>query len=197
MAHASTTDIARSADDAGGEPNSKIDSGNGTERSPENEVFYVRSASSQTTTTQSHRHRRRHVNNPSIAYEVRLAGWNCTCPAFAFSAFGRTLDLNSDLAQVDSQEQHPAPVDDGSSGRMAHPEAENDLKWRFGGSLTRQTASGPGQALEIPVPVPVCKHILAALLGKHAPVLYGSGVHFRTVGRDEGAAWAGGWGDGD
>lgn len=199
VAHASTTDIARS--DADAEGNSKIDPGNRTEHArPENEVFYVQSASSQTTTTHPNRHRRRHVNNLSPSYEVRLAGWNCTCPAFAFSAYGRTLDfLNSDhLADVDGEDQNCLPADDDGSP-AAHPQPETDMEWRFGGSLTHQTASRPGHAVETPtpIPVPVCKHILAAILGKHAPVLFGSGVHFRTVSPDEGAAWAGGWGDGD
>ena len=201
LAHPSNADIARSdaGADADAEASCRIDTGNGTEKGPENEVFYVQSASSQTKTTHSnrHHHHRRHVNNPSIAYEVRLAGWNCTCPAFAFSAFGRILDLNSGVAHVDSEGQHPLPADDGSLGCMNKPEAEIDLKWRFGGTLTQQTASEPGQVVETPAPVPVCKHILAALLGKHIPVLFGSGVHFRTVSREEGAAWAAGWGDGD
>ena len=56
--------------------------------------------------------------------------------------------------------------------------------WAFGGTATRK---GMG--------VPVCKHILAALLGKAAPGMFGEMVSRREAGKEEVAGWGGGWGD--
>ncbi len=167
-----------------------------------NEVFYVRSASSQTNAA---RQRRRHYTGvSSTTYEVRLAAWNCTCPAFALSAFNRITDLNSD---GDDHKQEPPTIL--PAGNNHHNSAKSQLKceWRFGGTLTRTVLNlqseidsdrrGTSVPVPVPVPVPVCKHILAALLGKHIPGLFGSGVQLRTVTAEEAAGWAGGWGDGD
>ncbi len=173
----------------------------GNEGETGNEVFYVQSASSQTTAAARQR-RRHYTGTSSPSYEVRLAAWNCTCPAFALSAFNRITDLKSNGDDHDDQ----GPLNTLTSGNDHHdagfhhsPKPQTDLEWRFGGTLTR-TLSPPEDKIDPDrreASVPVCKHILAALLGKHIPGLFGSGVQPRTVTAEEGAAWAGGWGDGD
>jgi SWIM zinc finger len=168
------------------------------------EIFYVQSASSLQSSTTIHRHsRHQNTTHRSTTYEVRLEAWNCTCPAFAFSTFGgRSF---TPLDNHDAEEQHlgmqhldehstdyeteetvvedqaeTAGVDDG--GNVA-------AQWTFGGTLTLPSSN-------LASPVPVCKHILAAVLGKHVPGFFGSGsVQASTVSREEAAGWAGGWGD--
>ncbi len=220
--HASTTALANAPDaqiastgedsnrEAGPEPEPPSEPQ--TEKSTENEVFYIQSASSQSTaSTTRHRHfRRHHSGNTSTTYEVRLAAWNCTCPAFAFSAFSRALDLNpeDDMGSTYAHRSDFEAADDhdDSLGNRDHSQSQGgvDVKWRFGGSLIHtpsESESKPelefNKGAPVPVPVPVCKHILAALLGQQIPGLFGSGVQVRTVSPDEGAGWAGGWGDGD
>jgi hypothetical protein len=132
----------------------------------QNEVYYVQSASA-TTSRPSH-----HQSTAPISYEVRLSAWNCTCPAFAYSAFGKTFQTSLDL-DVSSR---------ASEGRDHLARDEGRL--RLGGMFT-QADSG----------VPTCKHILAAFLGAAAPQLFGNGVCEENMNEAEAAGWAGGWGD--
>ncbi|ERF71452.1 hypothetical protein EPUS_06834 [Endocarpon pusillum Z07020] len=174
----------------------------GRQIATENEVFYVQSASSQTKTTRQRRHH--HTSVSSTNYEVRLGAWNCTCPAFALSTFSRLMDPKADGRADDNRE----PLKNLLAGDDHHnvdfydsAMSQTEFEWRFGGTFTR-TISDPEHGIDserkgASVPVPVCKHILAALLGKHIPGLFGSGVQLRTVSAEEGAGWAGGWGDGD
>lgn len=192
------------------DPNSLTAPKIGNESEPENEVFYVQSASSQTNAAARQRRRHHYTGTSSTSYEVRLAAWNCTCPAFALSAFNRITDLKSNGDDDDNQappSTNPIPGNDHHNDARLHHNAKSqtDLEWRFGGTLTRTTSEPEDEidpdrieaSVPVPVPVPVCKHILAALLGKHVPGLFGSGVQLRTVTAAEGAGWAAGWGDGD
>jgi hypothetical protein len=56
--------------------------------------------------------------------------------------------------------------------------------WRFGGTATRNMMGAP-----------ICKHILAALLGKALPRFFGNGVERKEVSASEAAGWGAGWGD--
>lgn len=56
--------------------------------------------------------------------------------------------------------------------------------WRFGGIATRPDAI-----------VPICKHILAVVLGKAAPGLFENAMVMVDVSREEIAARAAGWGE--
>ena len=58
------------------------------------------------------------------------------------------------------------------------------MDWAFGGMCTNGNMG-----------VPVCKHILAALLCKAAPEVFGHGMVVREVSKEELAGWGGGWGD--
>lgn len=129
----------------------------------ENEVYYVQSASA-TSSRPS-----RNYTTTTVSYEVRLSAWNCTCPAFAYSAFGKTCETSLDL--------------DNSSGiNQVQDHTREEGKVRFGGTLTHADSG-----------LPICKHILAAFLGTIAPQIFGHGVATENVSRSEAAGWAGGW----
>lgn len=134
-----------------------------------NEVYYVRSASA--TASRPSKSSRHHMST-TTAYEVRLSAWNCSCPAFAYSAFGKGFQtiMNLDGGQV---ARHDCEGPEEATARI-----------RLGGVLTQAEAS-----------VPICKHIIAAFLGAAAPTMFGTGVCTREVDQAEAAGWAGGWGD--
>jgi hypothetical protein len=135
----------------------------------ENEIYYVQSASA--TASRPSKSSRHHMST-TTAYEVRLSAWNCSCPAFAYSAFGKgfqaTMNLDGDQNTCRDHEEL-----EGAASRIG-----------LGGVLTQAEAG-----------VPICKHILAAFLGAAAPVIFGNGVCTREVDEVEAAGWAGGWGD--
>ena len=109
------------------------------------------------------------------SYEVRLTAWNCSCPAFAFSAFG-----GMEIGGVEQDAGQATELE--NDARRNSENKLNDWKseWQFGG-MTR------GEV------VPVCKHLLACLLAEKWPALEGS-VEVTRVGRAEMAGWAAGWG---
>lgn len=92
-------------------------------------------------------------------YIVRLGAWNCTCAAFAFSAFpGAASSL---VFEAGGEEEED--VDCGEPG-----------EWQFGG-VSRDGIGGG---------VPCCKHILACVLAERLEGWVG-GVKEREVGREE------------
>lgn len=121
------------------------------------EIYLVRSA-------QQH-HTRHGRSENSNSYEVRLKAWNCSCPAFAFSAFPASTTANNDESTA--------------------PEATDGIAtsepWLFGGLTKSQD-------------LPVCKHILACVLGRYCKGFEGF-VESREVSREEAAGWSAGWGD--
>ena len=131
-----------------------------------NTIYYVRSA--------QHRPSRFSTSYDTLAtYQVRLLGWNCSCPAFAFAAFpaGRTFT--------------PIP-----NGKPTHPAWRNEdrtrnkgMEWIFG-----------GLSLGDDMP-PVCKHLLACVLAERCKGLFGGFVEERDVSVEEAAGWAAGGGD--
>jgi hypothetical protein len=139
-------------------------------------TYYVRSAqhhrSSRYTTTSSH--------DPTPTYQVRLAAWNCSCPAFTFAAFPAVPDSTPHTTPVDPCNQVPAS--------NAHDDNDDDdtvpdKTWCFG-----------GVSLGNDMP-PVCKHLLACLLAERCTHLFARFVHDAWVSVDEAAGWAAGWGD--
>ena len=133
------------------------------------EVFLVRSA--QQPSSHHSRHEGRFTNPMSTHYEVRTEAWNCSCPAFAFSAF---------------------PVDDSADSTAAFQRVpmvrqvgeSEEQKWSFGG-LSLDGHAGA---------VAVCKHLLACVLVEHCPGLFGSALEVRDVSKEEFAGWCAGWG---
>lgn len=145
-----------------------------TEQSPW-EIFYVQSASAASIPSKKSSSRYRRVYNPTgTHYEVRLDAWNCTCPAFAFSAFGGASVVSHDHASLEGEAEQTSTGMEGGGGNG----------WRFGGTATRDRTGAP-----------ICKHILAAMLGKALPSLFGNGVERKEVTATEAAGWSAGWGD--
>lgn len=97
-----------------------------------------------------------------MSYEVRLRAWNCSCPAFTFAAF-KNLGLDADSS----------PIQDSTIDQSAKPQG-----WMFGGDFTQRIGGAP-----------VCKHLLACLLGSMCPRLFGGGIADKVVGVKEAARW--------
>lgn len=135
-------------------------------------------------------------------YEVRLAAWNCSCPAFAFATFPANLAEPSPSPGPSPMEgaaaagKEEAKEEQEKGGGVAAGEDEEGVGgdggegvWeRFGfGGLRR----GTGETGHVP---PVCKHLLACLLVERAPGLFAGSVEEKVVSVEEAAAWAAGWG---
>ncbi|TKA75721.1 hypothetical protein B0A49_03200 [Cryomyces minteri] len=148
-----------------------------SEKSQSYAVYYVRSAQPQpyrshSSSSRYDSYKRRDNYEHTTHYEVRLTAWNCSCPAFAFSAFPSAtsssgVPSNSSLSDVETV-----------SGNVLGERAGGD--WEFGG-LDRRSET------------PVCKHLLACVLEERCPLLRGF-VEERRVSVEEAAGWAAGWG---
>lgn len=121
-------------------------------------VYYVRSS-------QRSRYSGTTAEATGTNYEVRLQAWNCTCPAFAFAAFGpQDEDTRADVGKEDDSACKDVTT-----------------KALFGGlALGRRE-------------VPVCKHLLACSLVEMGKGLRDLAIQ-KVVGREEMAGWAAGWG---
>ena len=125
-------------------------------------VYYVRSSQpARTSRYQSH------AGLGGTSYEVRLRAWNCSCPAFTFSAFN-SHDIHYD-----------EPL--GEDGAISQELEEKSGAWKFGGLMLAEEG------------LPVCKHLLACVLVESCGTLAGY-VDEKVVNREEAAGWAAGWG---
>ncbi|KAI1438585.1 hypothetical protein GGR50DRAFT_685279 [Xylaria sp. CBS 124048] len=118
---------------------------------------------------QSHRHHHQAASSTGQVYVVRLESWNCTCAAFAFSAF-------PPVSASDGYEIHPGT-------RPQANVSKSEKTWEFGG-LSRDGKDDAGG-------VPCCKHLLACVLAEKWPAVLGSYMEERLVGREEGAGLVG------
>jgi len=137
-----------------------------------NTLYYVRSA--------QRRPSRFSTSYDTLAtYQVRLLGWNCSCPAFAFAAFpaGHTftpIPVDNPINPI----HHPNPA------KQSNDKVKDEgMEWIFGGI-----------SLGDDMP-PVCKHLLACVLAERCKGLFGGFVEERDVSVEEAAGWAAGWGD--
>ena len=155
------------------------------EQQSSNSIYLVRSA--QQPSSHAHYHRgsgsrgesqsRYHdaLASTSTHYEVRLSSWNCSCPAFTFSAFplsasdedGPSINFNAEVSS------------DGTGNGWA-----SEDEWTFGGLILQNSPAG----------MAVCKHVLACVLVEKCAGYFGEGVEVREVGREEYAGWCAGWG---
>ncbi|KAJ4289615.1 hypothetical protein N0V90_010944 [Kalmusia sp. IMI 367209] len=122
-------------------------------------IYYVRSAQQRSSRYGS-------SVDSTTSYEVRLKAWNCSCPAFAFSAFPPV------------HPEPPVPMYDPTENVQT-----TEGEWTFG---------GVGMGSGVP---PVCKHLLACVLAERCAGLFGSFVEEKTISVEEAAGWAAGWGD--
>ncbi|KAJ9624603.1 hypothetical protein H2204_010785 [Knufia peltigerae] len=152
-----------------------------------NEVFYVQSSSS--STSNRHHHHRKQTNTTSTPfYEVRLDSWNCTCPAFSVAAFQSINTTTDNGVHHDHDEPGTEPeLEPQARGRRLIDDGGSPT-WRFGGVATNTKTTTNRRP-------PSCKHVLAAVLSKVAPRLFGHGITSKVVNRDEVAGWGAGWGE--
>ena len=106
----------------------------------------------------------------SPIYTVRLQAWNCSCAAFAFGGFPAAAS-GAKPWEPSEEDEEDVEMD---LDRM-EKNGEND--WEFGG-------------LSFDENVPVCKHLLACLLGERWEGVLGPYFKEREVGRDEMAGLA-------
>lgn len=132
-------------------------------------VYYVRSAQQQHTARSTSRYRPA-ASEITTSYEVRLAAWSCSCPAFAFSAFpaGPSENKSRFKGSITRGDELGDPGESGGTG------------WQFGGQT-------------LGTDLPVCKHLLACVLVEHCGMFAGF-VEERVVSVEEMAGWAAGWG---
>ncbi|CAN9354858.1 unnamed protein product [Alternaria alternata] len=160
-------------------------------------IYYVRSAQQQRSSRFATSY------DTTTYYQVRLRAWNCSCPAFAFSAFPATTVTTKHVGNEEATIHTPLHNNNNST---THQEVNNkkdsnnnnnnnnsdyddnaDNKWIFGGiSLVGK---------ETTQPPPVCKHLLACVFVERCKGLFGGFVEDREVGVEEAAGWAAGWGD--
>jgi hypothetical protein len=161
-----------------------------------NTIYYVRSAQQQRSSRFATSY------DTTTYYQVRLRAWNCSCPAFAFSAFPATTVTTRHVGNEEEAAAAAAAVHTplhNNNNSTTHQEENNekgsnnndddnaDNKWIFGGiSLVGE---------ETTQPPPVCKHLLACVFVERCKGLFGGFVEDREVGVEEAAGWAAGWGD--
>lgn len=123
-----------------------------------------------------------HAHQASV-YTVHLEAWNCSCAAFAFSAFPY-VSSNPSSAKPWGYE---ALFNEGEEVDMRTEEVEmgeeEERSWEFGGLSLHDQREGEEDK------VPMCKHLLACLLAEKWDALKGW-VESRSVGMDEGAGLA-------
>ncbi|KAI5373084.1 hypothetical protein J4E82_008182 [Alternaria postmessia] len=158
-----------------------------------NTIYYVRSAQQQRSSRFATSY------DTTTYYQVRLRAWNCSCPAFAFSAFPATTTTVTTRHVGNEEEEEAAavhtPLHNNNNSTIQQEVNNNkdsnnnnaDNKWIFGGiSLVGK---------ETTQPPPVCKHLLACVFVERCKGLFGGFVEDREVGVEEAAGWAAGWGD--
>ena len=118
-------------------------------------------------------------------YVVHTAAWNCTCAAFAFSAFPPLTGPSLLAPTTSSGPEGPAPAlsifDDGDDAEEAEVGGEGQGErgtWQFGG-VSFDGCTGAGG-----VP-PCCKHLLACVLAERWECGLGRYVTRWDVGREE------------
>jgi hypothetical protein len=126
-----------------------------------NTVYLVRSSQPQ----KSRFNTSTSASAPGTIYTVRLEAWNCSCAAFAFSAFPGGSSSGSSWK-----------MDDENEGEDEREERERE--WEFGGLCQDES-------------VPTCKHLVACLLGERWEGVLGGYVKERVAGREEMAGFGG------
>lgn len=109
-----------------------------------------------------------HSSATGKAYIVRTTAWNCSCAAFAFSAFPSSIAGSGDWKA--RRRGHG-----GAHGYVGRSDEAVEKSWEFGGCSFDGRDGGN---------VPCCKHFLACVLAERWSVL-GGYVRQRKVGREE------------
>ncbi|KAI1269407.1 hypothetical protein F5Y18DRAFT_97618 [Xylariaceae sp. FL1019] len=165
--------------------------------SPQKEALYhlVRSAQPQSTRKHHSHTSLFHNTGSGQVYVVRLEAWNCSCAAFAFSAFP-PLPSSSSTTPSCSGKYHIAPAStrwEDNISEMGIDEPSEDL-WEFGGlSMDGREPTGADGSIsdDMSGGVPCCKHLLACVLAERWKGVLGEYMDERAVGREEAAGLVG------
>ncbi|ODH46209.1 hypothetical protein GX48_07707 [Paracoccidioides brasiliensis] len=157
-------------------------------------VYFIRSSTSSSPTSASvasyyAMNTTRGNTNYEKSHIVCLNAWNCSCPAFTLAAF-RPLGSSSQGASEgerwvgEDRIRNAAPVpplfnssvesqnqgSDNEDEDVGFSPVDNAGPFPFGGTLVKGTMKMMDGG------TPVCKHLLACLLGSQCPGLFGGGV---------------------
>ncbi|KUJ08465.1 uncharacterized protein LY89DRAFT_788845 [Mollisia scopiformis] len=120
------------------------------------------------------------TSSGGTVYTVHLEAWNCSCAAFAFAAFPASGSGNVRWNLDGDGDEDYYEMGDGVT--VSENEKETEKDWEFGGlSLDGTKEGGEG--------VPVCKHLLACLLGERWGDVLGSHVKQKEASREEMAGY--------
>lgn len=167
----------------GQQTGSKDDVITATRAQARNELYYIQSAAATSNPQRARRSRYAAVAGEK-SYEVRLRAWNCSCAAFAFAAFG--AGGQGGVVGRGEGEGDDDAAEVGADGEEVGDGGGEGEEWVFGG-LAARWGTGGGEL------GPVCKHLLACVVGERCGLLGGFVVE-RGVGMGEGAGLGAGWG---
>ena len=182
--------------DAEAEPGITTSSENEMGKQEDRGLFYlVRSAQ------QPSRRGRRAVEalneggGPGPTYVVQTRAWNCSCAAFAFSAFpaegaAPVYRISSSSSYSASSSRHGAAAGRHQQAEDGRPGVDDDDTWDFGGMSRDGLDSGRGSEDAAAVStggVPCCKHLLACVLAERWTDVLGAYVAEKRVGKEEAA----------
>ena len=184
-----------------------------TNLKPTRVLYQVRSSTSSTSSTSKSRYKdpSTYGSHQIRKYNINLEAWNCNCAAFAFSAFPYSSSSNGTETWRDifpSEDDEDQSEDEDGDLDIFHPtkatavnKDDTDRKrskmlyraprargeaWEYGGLST--DGLGSKEEEEGKDSVPICKHLLAVLLGEKWDIMRSS-VEVRIVygdsGRDE------------
>ncbi|KAF2221402.1 hypothetical protein BDZ85DRAFT_297344 [Elsinoe ampelina] len=115
-------------------------------------------------------------------HHVRVDGWWCGCPAFAFALF----PSRPPQARVGRGR--------GGGGKEGREDGGEGERWRGEGAAAGVGDEWDAGGLLRGGEVPMCKHLLACLLVERCGALFGGFVKEREVGMEEWVGWGAGWG---
>jgi len=158
-------------------------------------AYYVRSSQAARKSYHSHSHGRDGKDGRDTTeatalsttfYEVRLDSWSCSCPAFTFAAFpaggdGAVYERSTD-AWTGLEDVGDGLIDGDDAGEGLGEGTRGEEEWMFGGKECRGDEA------------PVCKHLLACVLGERCEGVFGHFVTEREVSLEEMCGWRAGWG---
>lgn len=183
MTTSSPTDIKT------GEQGTRSDDDHNKSACAQDEIYLVQSVGSMTagrSSLTSSAKSKSSANMGKKSYIVCLNSWNCTCPTFTMAMF---RDSNSWCSQ---DGDNPAS----SKAFQASVSGSHDntgIRGLLSGMSEGDTLIFGGTMVDKDYGTPVCKHILACVLGSRCPSLFVGGIENAYVGENEMAGYQAGW----
>ncbi|KAK7948777.1 coproporphyrinogen III oxidase [Apiospora aurea] len=121
-------------------------------------------------------------------YVVQTRAWNCSCAAFAFSAFPAETASPVYHISASSLPRQPNATAARVSGNENRQEGEENDAWEFGGmSKDGLNPEHEDDGVVGTGGVPCCKHLLACVLAERWKDVLGGYVAERRAGKEEAA----------